>query len=352
MLRGMAGVASAGAIYPVLVTFDLKAAESIKLTLPWIPEGEVAFMYVARKRGFWKERGLDVTISRGFSSGNASKTVGLRRYDYGQADIAAMLKGVSAGLPLVSIGMVNQRSPVCIVTLKDSGIESPKDLEGKKLGGTPAGGSRNLWPPFAKRNNIDVSRVNITNLQPGLNIQALINRDVDAVETFYQSSAPYLWADRVPFRTIFFAQNGLNIYSLTFMTQSDRVERSSQQVKAFVEGVMEGLKSSYLNPEQALEDFVEAVPESGKTARDREITNHSMLINTALGITDDVMKNGLGWHNPEKVKYTLETVDSYLNFKKKPSVDAIYTNDFVGNVNLTADEWKRVRESTKRYLFA
>ena len=54
----------------------------------------------------------------------------------------------------------------------------------------------------------------------------------------------------------------------------------------------------------------------------------------------------------EKVKYTLDTVDGFLKFKQKPSIGDIYTNDFVGNVKLTADEWKRVRESAKRYLFA
>ena len=52
------------------------------------------------------------------------------------------------------------------------------------------------------------------------------------------------------------------------------------------------------------------------------------------------------------MKYTLDTVDGFLNFKQKPSIGDIYTNDFVGNVKLTADEWKRVRESAKRYLFA
>ena len=118
-------------------------------------------MYAARKQGFWKDRGLDVSISRGFGSSNASKTVGLGRYDFGQADIAAMLKGAAAGLPLVSIGMVNQRSPICIVTLEDSGIRAPKDLEGHKLGGSPGGGTRNLWPAFAKANNIDRSKVKI-----------------------------------------------------------------------------------------------------------------------------------------------------------------------------------------------
>src|SRR5829696_5499275 len=81
------GIGALAATVPALLTFDAKAADAITLTLPWIPEGEVAFMYAAQKQGFWAKRGLDVTITRGFGSGEASKNVGLGRYDFGQADL-------------------------------------------------------------------------------------------------------------------------------------------------------------------------------------------------------------------------------------------------------------------------
>src|SRR3546814_1968029 len=59
----------------------------------------------------------------------------LFRSEFGQADIGAMIKASAADLPLVSITMVNQRSPLCIVSLKEAGITEPKDLEGKRVGG-------------------------------------------------------------------------------------------------------------------------------------------------------------------------------------------------------------------------
>jgi NitT/TauT family transport system substrate-binding protein len=65
-LGGTAGLTALGGLSPILLSFDAAAAETINLTLPWIPEGEVAFMYAARKQGFWSKRGLDVTITRGF----------------------------------------------------------------------------------------------------------------------------------------------------------------------------------------------------------------------------------------------------------------------------------------------
>lgn len=350
LLRGASGAAIL-ALQPIVVTFDARAAELIQLTLPWIPEGEVAFMYAARAEGFWSKRGLDVAITRGFGSGEAAKNVGLGRYNFGQADIGAMINAMAAGLPLISIAMVSQRSPVCILASKSSGITKPKDLEGKRLGGAPAGATNNLWPAFARINNIDVSKVRMVALQPGVDIQALINNDVDAVATLYQSSAPYLWADKVPFETIFFAKYGMDIFSLTFITQPDTLKKSPKQVAAFVEGVMEGLRFSYINPDKTLEDFIAAVPESGKTERDRSITRHSLLINTASGLTEDAKTHGLGWHNPTKLEDTLRTVNTFLKLPAPPPASSIYTNEFVGNVKLTDEEWRAAEEKAKDYLF-
>ena len=328
----------------------VQAADEIKLTLPWIPEGEVAFMYVARDKGIWKKRGLDVSITRGYGSGEAAKTVGLGRYDFGQADFGVSIKSMGQGLPIVSIAMVNQRSPITIVSLKGSGIGRPKDLEGKKVGDSAHSGSNVLWPAFVKANGIKAGSVTRVMLSPGITVQALRNRDVQAIGSFYQSSAPYLWADKVPFDLLFYANNGLDIYSLTFITQEKRLKNSPDQVRNFVGGVMEGLKFSYLDPDETLEVFVKAVPESGKSDRDREITRHSLMINTALGFVEDAKKNGLGWHHPAKVGATLDVVNKYMGLKKKLTADSTYTNKFVGGVNLAADEWDKVRQSVGKYL--
>ena len=349
LLRGTAGLSVLG-ISPILLSLNAAAAETVDLTLPWIREGEVAFMYAARKEGFRAKRGLEVRITRGFGSGEAAKNVGLKRYEYGQADIGAMIKASAAGLPLVSIAMVNQRSPVIILSLKGSSITQPKDLEGKRLGGASAGAANNLWPAFARLNGIDPAKVKIVSLQPGLNIQALRNKDVDAVATVYQSSVPYLLADDVPYDLMFFSAHRLDIYSLTFITLADRLKENQTQIAAFVEGAMEGLKFSYLEPDKALSDFVEAIPEAGKTERDRRITMASLLINTAEGLTEDARRNGLGWHDESKVKRTLEISD-YLKLPSVPAPNTVYTNQFVGNVKLTDTEWAKVRELAKPFLF-
>ena len=93
----------------------------------------------------------------------------------------------------------------------------------------------------------------------------------------------------------------------------------------------------------------ESIPEAGKTERDRRITKASLLINTAEGFTEDVRRNGLGWHDEAKIKRTVEISD-YLKLPSIPSPDTVYTNEFVGKVKLTEVEWAKARELAKPFL--
>jgi ABC-type nitrate/sulfonate/bicarbonate transport system substrate-binding protein len=40
----------------------------VRYTLSWLPTGQYAFIYSARQLGFFKKRGIDLEISRGFGS--------------------------------------------------------------------------------------------------------------------------------------------------------------------------------------------------------------------------------------------------------------------------------------------
>ena len=230
-----------------------------------------------------------------------------------------MIKASTAGLPLISIAMVNQRSPVIILSLKGSGItqaegsgrQAPRRCVGRR-GQQPVAGLRASQRHRRVQGQDGVAAARTEYPGPA-------NKDVDAVATVYQSSVPYLLADNVPYDIMFFSAYGLDIYSLTFITPADRSRGRPQQVAAFVEGAMEGLKFSYLNPDKTLEDFVEAIPEAGKTERDRPITMASLLINTAEGLTEEVRRNGLGWHDEARIKRTLEIGDTYLKLPNIPA---------------------------------
>src|SRR5712691_7014918 len=112
-LSGGAAVIVAGGARAVLA----QGATKIKFTLPWIPHGGYTHVFVAKKLGYWEKRGVDVTIDRGFGSGEVCKTLGLGQYDFGNLDIGVMTNCVSKGLDLVAIGLLAARSPIGIFSL-------------------------------------------------------------------------------------------------------------------------------------------------------------------------------------------------------------------------------------------
>src|SRR5262249_26682756 len=80
LLRGTAGLSVLG-ISPILLSLNAAAAETVDLTLPWIPEGEVAFMYAARKEGFWAKRGLQGKNHARIWLRRSPANVGIKRYE-------------------------------------------------------------------------------------------------------------------------------------------------------------------------------------------------------------------------------------------------------------------------------
>jgi NitT/TauT family transport system substrate-binding protein len=76
--------------------------------------------------------------------------------------------------------MFNQ-PPFTVAVKADGPIKTPKDFEGKTLGGAANDGALKLFPALCKITKIDCTKVNITNMQPNLREQMLMQGQVDGV---------------------------------------------------------------------------------------------------------------------------------------------------------------------------
>ena len=73
----------------------------VKFTLPWVPEGSNCYAWVAKNKGFWKKRGLDVDVARGFGSVAATQTLGGGQLDVGHAVTPVIIMQIAKSLPLL-----------------------------------------------------------------------------------------------------------------------------------------------------------------------------------------------------------------------------------------------------------
>jgi NitT/TauT family transport system substrate-binding protein len=100
----------------------------------WIPQAQFAGYYVAYEKGFYKDRGLEVEILTGGPDRPGSEMLASRKADFVTLFLANGIDQRAHGLKLVNIGQIVQRSAYMLVARKSSGINTPEDLNGKKIG--------------------------------------------------------------------------------------------------------------------------------------------------------------------------------------------------------------------------
>ena len=102
-LKAVAAFTVAGATARLAAPAIAQAARPVKLTLPWLANGSTLFAYVAKNQGFFKKRGIDIAISRGFGSVAAAQAVGAGEFDFGFIFAGGTILGAARGLPLVAM---------------------------------------------------------------------------------------------------------------------------------------------------------------------------------------------------------------------------------------------------------
>jgi len=158
----------------------------IKFQLDWRFEGPAALFLTPVAKGYFKDAKLDVTVDAGNGSGGAVTRVASGSYDIGFADLAALMEfhANNPDVPNkpVAVMMVYNNTPASVMSLKKSGIKTPADLSGKKLGAPVFDAGRRAFPIFAKANSI--SNVQWTAMDPPLRETMLVRGDVDAITGF------------------------------------------------------------------------------------------------------------------------------------------------------------------------
>jgi len=349
-LKYSAAIGLGGALQQPRRALAQGAKTPVKLTLPWLPLGTFSYAFVAKKMGFFEQRGLDVSIDRGFGSGKVCVPVDQGQYDFGIIDMSVMMNCVGRGLDLVAVAGVWPRSPVGIFSLKESNITKPKDLEGQTVAFDVGSGDFQMWPAFVKATGIDEKRVNKLTMDAAALIKALIEKQVKAEGNFFGSIAPSLWAQGLEIDGILYEDYGVKCYSNVIACKRSTIEKRPELCKAFIEGIMEGLKYVYLNPEKSVDLHIDSLKEfQGGSITNRKVIEYGQAVSTSLGMVPSFRDVALGYMDPDHLATTRKTVETYMGAKDLPPVEKMFTNQFVGSTKLTKEEWATVEARSQQY---
>ena len=209
-----------------------------------------SLIWIADAKGYFKDEGLDIATTE-----EATGVIAQEKVSSGAADIATDsdfgFVGDSFTLGNLRIlASIDQPKVVDVVARRDSGINVPSDLKGKKIGVTSGIAPEFFFNDFLTSNNLSTSQVNIINIPiTGLK-DAITSGKVDAVAAIDPTSYDIKSA---------LGGNGISWSAQPVQTFSWFIISSDQFLKAHSEAATRFLKSLVL-----AESFLKTNPEEGK----------------------------------------------------------------------------------------
>jgi NitT/TauT family transport system substrate-binding protein len=303
-------------------------ADEIKVQLDWILGGKHVPFFVARDKGYFKGKGLEVRLLEGRGSLQPAQFVDTKQADYGYGDLVTAIEVMAKGgrNRAIGTGMVFQGGGY--IFLEESGIKVPKDLEGKSFGTTPGDFGQVLLPALGAAAGFDHTKVIIKNIDAAVRTPAFFERKIDFLAGARGSSVPRMAIvakrQNKKIGYLFFKDMGINSYGHVIQVHEERIKSNPDQIQRFMAALMDAWDWSIKNPQQALEIFMTANPE-----KDREITLAEMQ--DGLGdIQDPETKQfGLGYMKEAMMKRSAELANKYAGLEKPVNYQTIYTNQFI-----------------------
>ncbi len=152
----------------------------VNLQLQWFVQAQFGGYYAAKDKGFYEEQCLDVTILEGGVDIVPQTQLAQGAADYAIAWVPKALASREQGAGIVDVAQVFQRSGTLQVSWADSGITTPADLAGKKVGNWGFGNEYELFAGLTQAGLKPGKDVEL--VQQQFDMQALLNREIDAAQ--------------------------------------------------------------------------------------------------------------------------------------------------------------------------
>ena len=170
---GSASATGTGSAAPAAMT-------KVKLQLQWFTQAQFAGYVAALDQGFYKAKGLDVTILEGGTTIVPQTVLAQGKADYAIAWVPKALQSREQGAKITDVGQVFQRSGTTQVSFKDKNITTAAALKGKKVGNWGFGNEFELFAGMTKA-GLDPAK-DVQLVQQQFDMQALLNGDIDAAQ--------------------------------------------------------------------------------------------------------------------------------------------------------------------------
>lgn len=273
----------------------------VALQLSWLHSVQFAGSYIALKRGWWREAGLDVSLLSGGPNAPVEPPVvaGTALVGISAADYTAA--AVEQGAPFRIIGVAMQKNPFVIASLPANPVNTPADLVGKRIGMALA--NTPVLQALCTLNGVDINAIKIVPTQ--YSAQPLLTDEVDCL-LCWETDLPVAMAIRgIDCVTMLMADHGYSLHSQTYIATEDSLANRRAELVALMRGEARGWEAYRTDTDAAAALTLAMFPDAGLDLETQKLQSARQLPLMFSDLTDS---KGFGWWNDEAVAANIETL--------------------------------------------
>lgn len=294
--------------------------QPIRLPMGYIPNVQYAPYYVAVEKGYFAEAGIEITFDYSFETDGVA-LVGANETPFALVSGEQVLLARAQGVPVVNVVAWYQDYPVAVVAKTETGITTPEDLAGKKVG-LPGLFGASYIGLRALLNQAGVAETDLTLDSIGFNqVEALATNQEQAVVGYFSNEPIQLRAQGYDVTEIRVADYVL-LASNGIITNEETIANHPELVRSMVQAFLRGLSDTIAKPDEAYEiskKYVENLAEADQTVQ-KEVLAASIEFWQAeiLGYSDP-----MAWENMQTVLLDMDLLTTPLDLTQA------FTNDFI-----------------------
>ena len=302
------------------------AATNQKLTIrfTWKLVAYYTPLFVALDRGYYAAEGLDVSLAEGSGAETVVQLLanGTDKVAYGPATVAA--EAVSKGMPVMAVAVYMPKVPIGLASFPDVPLKTPKDLEGKKLGVSVGETFSNMLVPFARINNVDLTKVTKIQLDISVRNSQFINRNIDVLSIYLNDQVPLLEKRLgLKFNTINVADFGLPLLGQGFLVNDEFAKEHPDIIRKVLRATAKGYADTFKDPDVA----IESIRKYMTLKIDADVMAAQLKV--TLDATPIPAGRPLGWQDEALWRANLDLLKQTGRISDIKDLSLYYTNEFL-----------------------
>ena len=272
----------------IFITCNLFAVEKISLQLLWLDQFQFAGYYMAKEKGFYSELDLEVDIRKYSKKYSNNFSIvdevisGKSNYGIGRSNL---ITEKSRGKDIVALASIFQSSPLVLLALESSNINTKQDLKNKKIMLTNSTIGTTAIKAMLVSNGITLDSKNIQ--EHSFDLNDLINNKTDLMGS-YISNEPYLLKKQgIKYKIFSPKDEGYDFYSDILYTSSKEIQLHPKRVEKFLSASLKGWKYAFDNIEESVEIIFRKYNSQNKT-KDALLFEAQQLKKLAYYNTDNI----------------------------------------------------------------